>query len=598
MLVLAAYYVDNDTAVTPGGFPMTTQTANIVSSDDNNLTVSSRTMTSGGVSGFRRITNVAAGMETNAAQFGFRRSSLTPGAARGAVVTRTPIADVTDMDIYQNRVITRNEDSAPLSIANMTSFDSSDDSDIPFTATGGPNTLSVRAGSGLYVWDGDTFAPGGNITLNSSGNGFLGDGTLTIGDGATFTAAGTQTHSIGGSFFNKALSTFNSASSTVIFTATTTGKGITQDSGDTLLFNELQFTGSGGGWNSTADIEAAENMFVSAGTVTGTGDITIRNGELSGAGLLSMGGGTTTLKTTNTLGGAQGWTFFDLVLGDGSTTGTTTRSNAATTTVANKLIISPAHYLSTGSSVWNLSGIGKVFEAGGTLLQDTSTFIYSGGGAVDVLSTNYYNLQFGGAAGAPDYQFSSTGVLIENNLRVGGLVSSIVNLNTNDPVVSVLGDVLITQNGNLNLSNTTDFTISGSYDNNATLTANAGTIIFDSADAYSIAAGGSDFSDVTLSGSGAATVSENATSTGLFLIATSSDFTQQPGTTLAVGGQLTIESATTDWTGSTLSLYGGGDYLVNNKDITENFENLVIAAGTEIRTWNSDAVTQTVDPAG
>ena len=523
----------------------------------------------------------------------------TNGGEVGSVVTKTPTADITDMDIYANRVIVRHEDTSPLTIADMLSFDETNDSDVQFVAaTGTPDTLITRPETELLVFTGKTFTPNGEITLQSGGSGAAYDGSLHVDNGATFTATGTQTHSIGGSFFNDELSAFNAASSTLLFTATTSGKGITQLSGETLSFNELEFTGVGGSWNLAADVEVAQDMTINAGTVTGTGDITVTSGELTGAGLLSMGGGTTTINQTNTLGGVQGWTFFDLVLGDGAVAGTTTRANTATTTISGTLVINPGHFLDAGASVWNLSGVGEVFVENGTLLQDTSTFVYSGPGTAEVLSTNYYNLQFGGAAGAPQYTFDTVGFVIENDLLVGGSVASEVDLNTNDPVILVAGDVSVIENGNLSLSSSAEFTVSGSYDNNATLTANGGTIVFDSADSYTIAAGASDFAGVRLEGAGAVTIIENATSTGLFLIATSSDFTQQTGTTLAVGGQLTIQSGTTDWTGSTLSLYGGGDYLVNQKDISEDYENLQIAAGTEIRTWNSSAVTQTVDPTG
>jgi hypothetical protein len=523
----------------------------------------------------------------------------TNGGENGSVVTKTPTADILDLDIYINRVMTRHEDIAPLSIADMTVFDESDDSDLRFVATvGATDSLIVRPDTELIVASSTTFIPGGNITLQSGGSGQLYDGSLHLDDGATFVASSTETHLIGGSFFNDVASSFTAASSTFEFTATTTGKGITKFDPGTLVFNELLFTGVGGSWNISADILVEEDMTITNGTVTGTGDITMQAGQLSGDGLLSMGGGTTTIKTSTTLGGVQGWTFYDLVLGDGLSVSTTTRTDLATTTVANKLIIDTAHYLDTGASVWNLSGTGDVFTEDGTLLQDTSTFVYSGGGSVDVLATDYYNLQFGGAAGTPLYTFPTLGVLVENDLIVAGAVASEVNLNTNDPVVAVLGDVSITGSGILSLSNSTDLTISGSYQNDATVNANSGTVVFDSSDAYSIEAGASSFADVSLVGSGAVTLLENATSTGLFQIATTSDFTLSSGAVLAVGGQLSVESTLTDWTGSTLYLYGGGDYLVNSKDLTVDFENLIVAANTEVRTWNTEAVTQNVDAAG
>ena len=136
-----------------------------------------------------------------------------------------------------------------------------------------------------------------------------------------------------------------------------------------------------------------------------------------------------------------------------------------------------------------------------------------------------------------------------------------------------------------------------SYNNDGGLNANGGVIEFDSADAYSIAAGSGEFADVLLSGLGAVNITENATATGQFTIATSSDFTLDPSTTLAVGGQFVLESTTTDWT-ATLFLYGGGNYTVMEKTISETFGTLAVGANTQIRLWNSQAATTTVNPTG
>ena len=520
----------------------------------------------------------------------------TNGGVRGSTVTKTPTGDILDYDVYANRVIVRHESSVPFAIDDMNLFDETNDTDVRFVATDGvTDTLTVRPDTELLVYASSTFAPGGNVTLQSSGSGQVYDGSLHIDDNATFLAAGTQAHSIGGSFFNDAGSTFVPASSTVTFTSNTTGRGITKLDGTPLTMHEVLFTGAGGGWNSTADLVVLDDMTISAGTVTGTGDITLENGQLSGAGLLSMGGGTTTIKKSSTLGGAQSWTFYDLVLGDGSTVATTTRVSTATTTVSHSLVIAAAHSLDAGASIWNLAGTGSVFTEAGNLLQDTSTFVYSGGGLTNVLSTNYYNLHFGGVAGTPVYRFSSVGVLVENNLQVSGGVSSEVDLNSNDPVVAVQGDVLISGNGNLSLSNSTPLTISGSYDNNATLTANTGSVVFDSADAYTIAAGASAFADVTLVGTGDVSLLESATSTGIFTISSDANFTFSNGI-LAVGGEFVNEAASTDWGSSTLFLYGGGNYEISDKNYSDTYATLKVGENTHIRVWNSDATqTQVVE---
>jgi hypothetical protein len=165
-------------------------------------------------------------------------------------------------------------------------------------------------------------------------------------------------------------------------------------------------------------------------------------------------------------------------------------------------------------------------------------------------------------------------------------------------VLSVLGDVTIGSNGTLGLSDTTAAVFSGSYDNNGALAANGGLVEFDGSAPHTIAAGTAEFADILLSGTGAVTLIENATSTGLFTIASTADFTVDPGVRLAVGGQLSIESATTTWTDSVLYLYGGGDYTLLPKTLSDTFGTLAVGPNTEIRLWNSTIATTTVDATG
>ncbi len=180
---------------------------------------------------------------------------------------------------------------------------------------------------------------------------------------------------------------FVPASSTVAMTATTTGKTIAVATGGTATFDTLRFTGSGGGWNLNGNISASDEIEIAAGTVTGTGNITLPYGSIFGNGLLSLGAGTTTISRSNTLGGTQGWTFHNLYLGNGTVVGTTTPGSVATTTISGRLTIATAHFLDAGASRFNLSGTGIVFVENGNFLQDTSTVRYSGSGATSILST-------------------------------------------------------------------------------------------------------------------------------------------------------------------------------------------------------------------
>src|SRR5690606_7932368 len=140
-------------------------------------------------------------------------------------------------------------------IERLALFDENDDADLRFVAATSTlgNTLTVRPDSGLYVFANRTFAPGGAVTLQSGGSGNTFDGSLHLGASSTFTGAGTTTYSVGGSIILEADANLVAAASTFDLTATTSGKTITSTN-STINFNELRFSGVGGGWNINADL--------------------------------------------------------------------------------------------------------------------------------------------------------------------------------------------------------------------------------------------------------------------------------------------------------------------------------------------------------
>jgi hypothetical protein len=182
----------------------------------------------------------------------------TNGGTRAATVTRTPSVNLTGLDLYQNALVVRHEGSSALTIANLALYDSSDDSDIAYTATtGSPDALVLEPDNELYVLTGKTFAPGGNVTLTSGGSGTNRDARLFVATSSVYAASTTESHSIGGNLVVSGSSTFTTASTTFTFTATTTGKSIY--TAQPITFYDATFNGSGANWN-----------FVSATTSTTT----------------------------------------------------------------------------------------------------------------------------------------------------------------------------------------------------------------------------------------------------------------------------------------------------------------------------------------
>lgn len=520
-----------------------------------------------------------------------------PGGEVASGITRTPTVDITNFDLYENRIVLRNEDTDPLTIANLAVFDNSNDPDdlrfIAATSTT-PDSLTVMTGNELRVFATSTFTPGGVVSLgaNAAANDY--DGSLYLEGDSVFNAYSSTTLTIGGRLELEAGATFEAASTSVVMNATTSGKSITANS--EITFYDLSFTGSGGGWNLGTDIRIEGDMSVNSGTTTGNYDIYVESGDLTGNGKLSLGAGTTTMARTNTLGGNSRWTFYNLTLGDGATTSTTTPVFVSTTTVAGLLTISDAHFLDAGATIWDLSGTGTVFVESGTFLEDTSTIRYSGNGS-NVLDTTYYNLDINAGAGSPTYTAINAGLVVTNNLTIGGDAPSTFDLTTNDPLVDVNGDVIIRSNGTLSASDSNLFTIAGSYDNNGTFTSNSGSTTFDGAGTVTIAAGDSTFGSVNIVGAGDFTVTEHATATADWTLTNHNTFTVSSGESLAVGGTFTntLGGAATTWTGSTLRLYSDTLYTANTKTVSDTYGTLDIDGTTQVKLWNSDASEYLVD---
>ncbi len=160
------------------------------------------------------------------------------------------------LNLYQNRIIIRHEGDGPITITDLDKYDYEQDTDILFTASSTPATLTASSTSEFFIWSGDTFQTGG-----AGGNISLYDVDIR----GTFTATSTQTISVSGSWFASSTATFTAASSTVTFTATTTGKTITTAGNS---FYNLTFNGSGGGWTFQDVATTSATTTISNGTLS------------------------------------------------------------------------------------------------------------------------------------------------------------------------------------------------------------------------------------------------------------------------------------------------------------------------------------------
>jgi|GEM_PF-1049851 len=527
--------------------------------------------------------------------------STTTGP-RAATVTKSPNATIANLDLYQNALIVREEATESVGIPDLAAFDSSKNASVPFSASTSTNTLILQPNRELYIWPSMSFTPVGNVTLQSGGSGSALDGRLYLATSSSFIAAGGQTQSIGGGYFSASGATFNAATSSLTFTATTTGKIISTAGATT--FNAVTFNGTGGGWilsnASGTATTTASTLTMTAGALSGTGDMIISTGGLSGAGTITMTGGTFQLSGTGTFGGSSPWQFNNLSFGNGATA-SSTETGSATSTIIGILTVATNDTLNAGSAPWVLSGGGTPFALSGTFNANAAPFSYTASGATNITSTTYANLTLApAAAGSPTYTPLAGLQLGAAKLTIGdGTHPVTVNVTTNDPSVVTSGSLLIATSSTLIASDIGAFNVGGSWTNNGTFTPSGQTVLFNSTNTgNTINAGSSSFFNLSLnSSSGGWTFTGNATSTNDTTVSAAASINLATSTSLAVLGTFTnaVGGASTSFGAGTLFLNSGTSYTINTKTTgADTYGTLIIGASTNVRMWNSSAATTTV----
>lgn len=534
----------------------------------------------------------------------------TAGGAQGAVVTKSASADLTGINIYQHRVIVRHEDVTAMTIADMKAYDKSGDTDVPFTVSTSsvPFTLTTDPDTEFWVWTGKTFIPGGNLILNSGGSGAAYDGKFHIDNSAVFTAGNTEVHSVGGGVSIDAGATFTVASSSFVFTATTSGKIITGIA--PLTFNRMTWAGIGGGWTIAQNTTVNENFLTNAGTVSGTANVTVVGTSTQGAGKIAMTGGTFTLANGGTFGSNNSdWQFNNLNLGQGGAVATSTKTGSSTVNMLGILTDTANQVFQAGTSTtWLLSGGGTPLVLSGTFDSQNSIFRYAAAtGAVTATAAAYFGLDFGAASSssAPTYTLAAGTFTVVSSLNIGTSTGSLVtvNANTNDPTFTASGNVFIKASSTFTLSDTSAFTARRSWQNQGTTTPSGGTVTFDATTTgWTIDSGRSAFANVLFNNVlGGWTITANATTSGTFNLASAGSFTMASGTTLEVDGAFTnlVGGASTTWATSTLYLNSAASSTINTKTTgADIYATLLIGANTQPRMWNSSSSVVTLASTG
>lgn len=404
-----------------------------------------------------------------------------------------------------------------------------------------------------------------NPTISVAGN-------VTIANNATFVST-SGNFSVGGNWsLGATAAVFTASSGTVTFTATDTGNTISGDMAGSNAFYNLIFNGSGGDWyvSSAHDLRVTNTLTVTAGTFKGVSsgayNVYVNNG-LVGNGIINTTGLDGNFVVDGSIGGNSAWIFSNALALQNLSGGNYTSTGSGDITIQGGLALVSGTF-NAGSRNWILAKpSGTPFTESGVFNAQTSTFRYTGDGAIPIALTDYYNLESKPTT-AVTHTIAGPGTLtVANDFIIGaGGVASTVNAETNDPVIDVNRDFTINSSAVFSASSSSAFTIARNFTNSGTFTANTGTVNLDSATTAVVAGSASTettFRNLTINTAGKTV---QFTSTHKFGVVSGGVFT----TTGTNGNNVVITSTT-----------GNSQWIMNHQGTESNTYTTVSWSGCE-----------------
>jgi len=412
------------------------------------------------------------------------------GTATGVTVVLGSGSSMTGISLYQNRLILRSESgSVAVTNAHISVADNNADSSITaLISSATSSAVTVSDGYELFLWSGDTYQPGGTVTVDDIDI----NGTFTA-DSNAVTVSGNW-DATGGSFSSSGTVTFDSTSAETI---TSNGSA----------FSALTFNGAGGTWTLQDALDVNTSLSVLAGTLAqNTATLTV-----AGAVRIASGGSFT--KSTNaSLFTFDGYSTYEDEVGISIGAVGMSASPDITVTVSGSLVTDKLT-IGTGETL-TLSGQHLFVGTGGLYLHgllnaanvnataativDSGSWIASGTGDFVAGSST---VRFGGRSGSYDIVAS------------GSFFNFIVN--GTGATYTATGSLDINRNVQLSAGTFTAppgvITLSGSWTKGGSATFNhgSGTLLLDGGDqSFS---GSTTFFNLTKSGSTAHTLTFSAT---------------------------------------------------------------------------------------
>jgi len=464
-------------------------------------------------------------------------------------------SNIANLHLYYNAVDIRDEGGG-ITNTDLGNLDSVIDDDIKYTIAG--VDLTIISGFDLYINSGDTFIPGGNVTVS---NDWRNDGTFTAG-AFTVIFDGTDAQTISGTNIFNAVTLNTRAAGTVGFTGDTTIPTLTVNGAGAY---DVSFTGT-------------TNTVTNAVTFSNTGTVTLGDG--AGDSTTFTGGVTATAPSGISLAGTIATTNNTMTLGDADTNVTLT---AATT----------------------LNSAGGTITCGGTTNGAFSLNVTSGAGTITFGDT------IGNASALASLTIDNTGSVANFSGATNSITGTLTKQGTGDVNVGAngltTGGLTITAgtfnnaaddsgtwdiNGNVNVTGTLNatsgnFFVSGNVNfTGGTFSAGSGTFIFDGVTA--LTSDGEILNNVQIGSAGSAgalTLIDTANIDG--------NLTVENGgaTTLDLGGQTLFFSGSTfnltnldtlTEAGSTVTFNGGALQTVTSISETYNIITVTNASGAGV----------------
>ena len=247
-----------------------------------------------------------------------------------------------------------------------------------------------------------TLGTAGSQTITTNGNFTVNDGSGTeelIVNWATYD----PTLNIGGNLTLNNYTTWTKSDLPATLTLSPTGtKTLTDNNSTKQDIGIISITGG----SDTPKIQLETNAKTTTIAIADGHELILnsKDFEITGGSLTTASTGTVTctscsagtvtiLGTGNLGGGTAAMTFYNLTLGNGVETATTTAQGSGAVNILNVLNLTTNKTLNAGSKTWTLFGSGTPFIKTGTFTPSSSTVIYSGSSATNVTSTTYNNLE-------------------------------------------------------------------------------------------------------------------------------------------------------------------------------------------------------------